>query len=214
MRILRITAWVVALATYAIFAGVMLGIPNLPSDAVWAYASATVALAPATVGLLIAQRQPRNVIAWILLVGALTAAPFYVFIPDEGWVLQCSRALWPLLYAWPIALAFVFPNGRLLTRRWRWVAIAGAACFVGFLIVALSDPEPFDPPDQAVPSPLAGVRLPGLARVDLGAALARHPRLASSPVRSRSGCGCAARRASSGCRRSGSPGVPACSRSA
>ena len=36
MRILRITAWVVALATYAIFAGVMLGIPDLPSDAVWA----------------------------------------------------------------------------------------------------------------------------------------------------------------------------------
>ena len=160
MRILRITAWLVALATFAIFAGVMLGIPDLPSDAVWAYASATVALAPATVGLLIAQRQPRNVIAWILLVGALTAAPFYVFIPDEGWVLQCSRALWPLLYAWPIALAFVFPNGRLLTRRWRRVAIAGAACFVGFLVVALSDPEPFDPPDQAVPSPLAGYDFP------------------------------------------------------
>jgi signal transduction histidine kinase len=160
MRILRITAWAVAVATFAIFAGVMLGVSYQTSEAFWAYASATVALAPATVGLLIAQRQPRNVIAWIMLVGALTAAPFYVFIPDEGWLLQCSRALWPLLYAWPIALAWVFPNGRLLTRRWRPFAIGGAACFVGFIIVALSDPGPFEPPDQAVPSPMAWLDIP------------------------------------------------------
>ena len=92
--------------------------------------------------------------------GSLISSPFYVFIPDEGWTLQCARALWPLLYAWPIAVAYVFPNGRLLTRRWRKVAIAGAACFIGFLCVALLDPEPFDPPDQAVPSPLAGVDIP------------------------------------------------------
>ena len=60
--------------------------------------------------------------------GALTVGA--VLRPHPGRGLgrcRCSRALWPLLYAWPIALAFVFPNGRLLTRRWRWVAIAGAA---------------------------------------------------------------------------------------
>jgi signal transduction histidine kinase len=162
MRILRITAWAVALATCAVFAGVMLGLAPHQSDSdKWAYAASSVALAPAIVGLLIAIRQPRNVIAWILLVGALSSTPFYVFLPDRAWTLQFGRALWPLLYAWPIAVAFVFPNGRLLTRRWRRVAIAGAACFVGFLCVALSDPEPFDPPDQAVRSPMAGVDVPG-----------------------------------------------------
>ena len=95
-----------------------------------------------------------------MLVGALLAAPFYVFIPDEGWVLQCSRRCWPLLYAWPIALAFVFPNGRLLTRRWRRVAIGGAACFVGFISSRCSDPEPFDPPDEARAEPDGRLDIP------------------------------------------------------
>jgi signal transduction histidine kinase len=161
MPILRITAWAVALATCAIFLGLVLGLsPHQSEDLQWAYAMASVALAPAIVGLLIAIRQPRNVIAWILLVGALSSAPFYVFIPDKGWAMQFARAGWPLLYAWPIAVAFVFPNGRLLTRRWRRVAIAGVVSFVGFLCVAMLDPEPFDPPDAATPSPMAGIHIP------------------------------------------------------
>ena len=103
----------------------MLGLgPELTDDERWAYPFAFVALAPAIVGLLIAIRQPRNVIAWILLVGSVSSAPFYLFIPDEGWSLQFSRAMWPLLYAWPIAVAYVFPNGRLLTPP---LALGGAA---------------------------------------------------------------------------------------
>jgi signal transduction histidine kinase len=161
MRMLRIAACGVALATWAIFFGLALGLaPNQSDDTHWAILLASTALVPATVGLLIAIRQPRNVIAWILLVGALSSAPFYVYIPDEGWALQFGRAVWPLLYAWPIATAFVFPNGRLLSRRWRWVAIAGAFCFVAFMAIALLDPEPFEPPDAAVPSPMAGVDIP------------------------------------------------------
>jgi signal transduction histidine kinase len=161
MRILRITAWLVALATCAIFAGLVLGLaPNQTDNMEWAYAMGFVALAPAIVGLLIAIRQPRNVIAWIMLVGALASAPFYVYFTDLGWTLQFARAVWPLLYAWPIAVAFVFPQGRLLTRRWRRVALAGVFCFAAFLTIALLDPEPFDPPHAAVPSPMAGLDIP------------------------------------------------------
>jgi signal transduction histidine kinase len=161
MRSLRITAWAVALTTCAIFAGVVLGLaPSMSDSTKWAYPSGFVSLAPAIVGLLIALRQPRNAIAWIMLVGALSAAPFYVFIPDKGWALQFSRAVWPLLYAWPVAVAFVFPGGRLLSRRWRRVAYAGSFCFVGFLIVAMLDNGPFDKPDAAVPNPMAGVGHP------------------------------------------------------
>ena len=158
MRSLRITAWAVALATCAIFAGLVLGLaPSMSDSSKWAYPSGFVSLAPAIVGLLIALRQPRNAIAWIMLVGALSAAPFYVYIPDKGWALQFSRAVWPLLYAWPVAVAFVFPDGRLLSRRWRRVAYAGSFCFVGFLIVAMLDNGPFDKPDAAVANPMAGV---------------------------------------------------------
>ena len=81
-------------------------------------------VAPAIIGLLIAIRQPRNMIAWLLLVGALSTSQAYALIPDHGWSLQVGRASWPLQYAWPLAVAFVFPDGRLLSRRWRRVAIA------------------------------------------------------------------------------------------
>jgi signal transduction histidine kinase len=161
MRMLRITAWAVALTTCAIFAGIVLGLaPSMSDSQMWAYPMGFVSLAPAIVGLMIALRQPRNVIAWIMLLGALSAAPFYVFIPDEGWALQFSRAVWPLLYAWPVAVALVFPDGRLLSRRWSRLAWVGAFCFAGFLVVAMLDNEPFDKPDAAVANPMAGVGHP------------------------------------------------------
>src|SRR6185503_8636185 len=59
-----------------------------------------------------------------------------------------------LLYAWPIAVAYVFPDGRLLSPRWRWVAAAGAACFVAFMALAMLDPTPFDGEAAAVANPL------------------------------------------------------------
>ena len=52
---------------------------------------------------------------------------------DEGWALQIDRATWPLLYAWPIAVAYVFPNGRLLSPRWRWVHRRRDVSFVGVM---------------------------------------------------------------------------------
>jgi signal transduction histidine kinase len=117
---------------------------------------AVAVLTPASVGLVIAIRRPSNAIAWILLVGALVIAAVPLdLVLSEGWALQLDRAMWPLLYAWPIAVAFVFPNGRLLSPRWRWVAGAGAASFLGFMTFAMFDPEPFYGDDADVPNPLA-----------------------------------------------------------
>lgn len=115
-------------------------------------------LVPTAVGLAIALRQPRNVIAWILLVGAFAIVAFGLpdIVLSDGWALQVGRAAWPLLYAWPIAVTFVFPDGRFLSRRWRYVAIAGALSFVGFMTLAMFDPEPFYGDDASVPNPMAG----------------------------------------------------------
>src|SRR5262245_28001307 len=115
-------------------------------------------LVPTAVGLAIALRQPRNVIAWILLVGAFAivalTGPDIIF--SDGWALQVGRATWPLLYAWPIAVTFVFPDGRFLSRRWRYVAVAGALSFVAFMAMAMFDPTPFYGTDASVPNPMAG----------------------------------------------------------
>jgi signal transduction histidine kinase len=160
---LRIAAGAVALATLCVEVVLLLGAePHRPSGAeLWlAPFVALAALAPTFVGLLIAIRQPRNVIAWILLVGAFFTSRADLLIPDHGWSLQVGRALWPFLFAWPVAVALVFPDGRLLSRRWRWVVATGTFCFVSFMCIALLDPEPFEPPDAAVASPMAGVHHP------------------------------------------------------
>jgi signal transduction histidine kinase len=166
MRGLRIGAWVAALATVVLVALALLravGVFGERRDDLWLIPFFTLAiLAPATVGLLIATRLPRNRIAWILLLGALVIAAlgFNVTVqPGAGWSLQVDRATWPLLYAWPIAVAYLFPDGRLPSRRWRWVAAAAVTSFVVFMALALLDPEPFEPPDAAVHNPLAGNRV-------------------------------------------------------
>jgi len=119
-------------------------------------------LAPSLVGALIAYRQPRNPIAWLMLVGAVSTAPVDGVVPAHAWALQWDRASWPLLYAWPVAVAYVFPDGRLLSRRWRPVVSVAAFCFVAFISLAMLDPSNFDPPDQATRSPLHGLHVPGV----------------------------------------------------
>ena len=161
MSRLRIAAWVVA-ALPVLFLALEVGrAAQGVTDwmPLWFKPFLVVAfLAPTVVGLLIANRQPRNVIAWILLLGPLPLtmqSPIWTLF-GEGWMLQVDRALWPLLYAWPIAVAFVFPNGSLLSPRWRWVVGLTIFSFGGYIAMALTDPEPFYGDDAAVPNPLAG----------------------------------------------------------
>jgi len=169
MARLRIAAWAVALTTAALtalpLAAAWLGVGSFAGDIEsaphWLLPLVALALlAPTAVGLAIALRQPRNAVAWMMLLGALALVMSFgtsvELFASEGWALQVARATWPLLYAWPVAVAFVFPDGRLLTPRWRWVAVGAVASFVGFMVLALLDPSPFDPPDAAVVNPLAG----------------------------------------------------------
>ena len=163
VSVTRLASWLLALATPAV---VLLAVAGwLPSGdagtSVWIGAFEAVAvIAPAVVGLAIAQRRPRNPIAWVLLVGAFLAAPWPELVWSRGWSLQIERAVWPLLYAWPIAIAFVFPDGRFLSRRWRRTAVVGATCFVSFMAVAMFDRSRFDPPDERVANPMAHVAFP------------------------------------------------------
>jgi len=158
MRGLRIAAWAVAMATCLFITLGAFGVADAFTDIPGAYVPLVIVafLAPTTVGLVIAIHQPRNRIAWILLLGALGPTlqlPLAVLL-GRGWALELDRALWPILYAWPIAVAFVFPNGKLLSPRWRWVALGAAVSFGGFIAVALFDPAAFYGDDAAVPNPM------------------------------------------------------------
>ncbi|MDA0161586.1 histidine kinase [Solirubrobacter ginsenosidimutans] len=100
-------------------------------------------LTPAVVGLFVALRRPGNPVAWILLLGSLSVAVVMIasaVAEHEGdttlgrWAATVA-APWPVIFLWPLALAFVFPDGALPSRRWR--PVAWAAAFDGAGIVFL-----------------------------------------------------------------------------
>ena len=93
----------------------------------------------AGVGVVVARRQPRNPIGWILIgfivlfllssdVGSY-AALYYRFghhgLPLAP-VAVLLEPLWaPALVLFPVVI-LLFPDGRLASRRWRWVLVAYA----------------------------------------------------------------------------------------
>jgi signal transduction histidine kinase len=116
-------------------------------------------LTSGTVGALIASRHPRNAIGWLFLWMALgwgvSGLGTAVASLAAGGVIAVSPAVrvadwfgaWALTPGIIIPVAFLFllfPDGHLLSRRWRWVGIAAiAGICVGAAEVALS-PGPIE----------------------------------------------------------------------
>jgi hypothetical protein len=109
----------------------------------------------AAVGVVVARRQPRNPIGWILLTFIIVfvfssavgsyAALYYRFghhglpFAAAAVILQPSWA--PALLLFPLVI-LLFPDGRLASRRWRWVLTAyvvlGAIVTVGLFSPAVA----------------------------------------------------------------------------
>ena len=99
-------------------------------------------------GALIVSRQPRNVVGWLLMIPGLvvpasTLAQNWLgsMEPPEQVTPISWLLLWSLSWSWillifPILhLLLTFPNGRLLSRRWRWAValeVGMVAIFLGF----------------------------------------------------------------------------------
>jgi signal transduction histidine kinase len=116
-------------------------------------------LASTGVGLLLALRRHTNPIGWFLLANAIVLALAGLAPAYAGYALEHPGSLpggraaavwdtsgWPLLFAGVIAIAFVFPDGRLPSPRWRPWAIGGAASFLVMLLGGLLSDEPLDAP--------------------------------------------------------------------
>jgi heme/copper-type cytochrome/quinol oxidase subunit 4 len=106
-----------------------------------------------TVGFLIARRQPRNAVGWLLLAAITvfvlaTDAGLYVVLGHRpGEHLPELAAAYVLGYAWFVPQAIVglgvllFPDGRVPSPRWRWarrgyVAVVGCYALVTYGRVA------------------------------------------------------------------------------
>src|SRR5258708_36939900 len=116
------------------------------------------------VGALIITRQPRNPVGWLLTaVGvSATVGNFVTEYAVAALVLHRDLpagqvAAWLSYWVWAPASAIaplvilLFPDGRFLSRRWRWVGIAGVVNLVGIAAVQMFSSFSFAP----VPNPLA-----------------------------------------------------------
>jgi signal transduction histidine kinase len=125
-------------------------------------------LASTGVGLLLATRRRENPIGWLLLANGLVItamglaeayADYAVLahpgaLPGAAWGILVSERAWPLLFAAITAIAWIFPDGRLPSPRWRRYAIAGAVSYAVLLIVSLLAAERFEEPFAGQSSPL------------------------------------------------------------
>jgi signal transduction histidine kinase len=124
-------------------------------------------LTPVCVGLFLVLQRPRTRVAWILLVGGFSVVVVMAAYglsavtlendPDSAigaWALLLSQE-WLVLFAWPLALAYVYPDGRLPSPRWKPMAgVALASC--GGAMLLLLGQETLDGPYGDVANPFGG----------------------------------------------------------
>ena len=121
-------------------------------------------LTSVAVGLVVALRRPSNPIGWLLLANGLIFGWLGGFpgiyagyalehpgtLPGGRLAAVWDTAAWPLLFAGVVAIVFVFPDGRLLSRRWRPIAIGGAVAAVVTMAGGLLSGNALDPPFEDV----------------------------------------------------------------
>ena len=116
--------------------------------------------------------------AWV----ALEAHPGA--LPGGSWAALVS-SLWPAFFAWPLAVAFVFPDGRLPSPRWRPYAIFAVGS-MALLLLLLVLAERLEEPFSDVPNPIP-LRLPdGLGPLRMAAWLAMFAGLVVGAAAARS----------------------------
>ena len=99
-----------------------------------------VGIAASAVAALVVARRPENAIGWILAVVGVTAGLAlvaggyvdYSLAAADGGDLATDAATWlagvaePVAFQLVVVFLFLFPDGRLPSRRWRWVAVPAA----------------------------------------------------------------------------------------
>jgi hypothetical protein len=132
LALLGTTAALSALIHQATFLNVATGIP--------------IPLVYAAVGVIVARHQPRNPVGWILILFVVlflipVDAGYYAALRYHfgyhglplGAAAIVVTSLWPIAFALFPLVILLFPDGRLTSRRWRWV-LRGYAVAVGYVV--------------------------------------------------------------------------------
>jgi hypothetical protein len=158
LRSVRVSSWFATAeaSVVVLLAAAIVPLTSLAhSESNWSSAEQILEYLPlAAVGYLVARRQPRNPIGWLLL-----AVPIGVFVSDDAspYVLLVYKLghrlpLGPvaallangfvaLIAALPLVV-LLFPDGKLNSRRWRWVMVTYlgiAGCFAASYVAATTE---------------------------------------------------------------------------
>jgi hypothetical protein len=157
VRSAGLVAWIAcALVTALVIAAVVLFVHNHSAGSAFGdfgLAHALIALTYAVVGALVVTRRPRNRIGWLLCFIAVPSAlgcladqyARYSLItrpeslPAAAWVAWVGTWIWLFSFLTVPFLLLLFPEGRLLSPRWRWaVWWSGAAltAVIGLVMLA------------------------------------------------------------------------------
>lgn len=170
MRVRRSAPWALLGLTLAV--GVVVVwldvITDAQVEAAWgAYVFPAAVLMSSGMGLVLATRRSENPIGWLLLVNGLILAlsgiaenyAAYAVLERPGTsggalAAVVTDAIWPLLFAPFAAIAFLFPDGRLPSPRWRPIAIGSVVCLVVMLVCTHFGPRDLPAPYDGVDNPL------------------------------------------------------------
>ena len=214
VRAVRVISWVVfPLAVVLMLGRIYLSILNrsagvpLVAGIVASTLLELVVLGFVALGLIVAYRRPRNPVGWIIAGAGVTALAsdfvesyaVYALITDPGSIPGGEVMAWvsnwifiPVIFAAPAMLFLLFPDGNLISRRWRpvfWIVIlTTCAAMVSSFLQPVMTEAPFegvvnplvaDPP-RALLAPLSYIGWPGMAASFLVAAFAMILRLRRS----------------------------------
>ena len=158
--------WVVAAASILIFVASNLAYPEGESDLVWTTMFAGIIAAFVVVGALLCVRVPNNPIGVVMLgsgvslTAAVAVGMLAVVATDRGDVPTELIALAALVndvgFIMPIVVVLIgvpliFPDGRLLSPRWRWIVVLSVAALTSTAVAQLFGPGPIGPADAANP---------------------------------------------------------------
>jgi len=169
-------AWVLWVATVSIVVGALvLGLANRPEVPLYEVTSTIIAPTFATLGASIVYRRPGNVMGWIFLaIGVLGGVQMFsgqyatvALAPDGPTLPGGALAAWfaLLVQNWVggciLFLVLLFPDGKLLSRRWRLLAWPMGTFIAVSLVISAVSPGPLTEfPSASNPLGIEGATLP------------------------------------------------------
>jgi hypothetical protein len=159
-------SWAVCgLVLVLIACAVVLAVPNRYD--LWRVDFLVPVASAALVGALIASRQPHNPVGWFILGHAVCFSlgefgrqyAIYGFLTDPGALPFARVMIWPTYWIWYPGLILMisllplyFPDGRLVSRGWRWATRLAVVFCMGATGLAMV--RPGDNEAAGIPNPL------------------------------------------------------------